>query len=122
MNQSVMILGGYGNFGKRICLALAKANISIIIVGRDNDKALACANNIKNTVHNAKITTDSFDINANFTSALEKHKPTVVINTVGPFQGASYAIVKTCIEHQTHYLDLADARDFVVGISQLDAL
>lgn len=122
MNQSVMILGGYGNFGKRICLALAKANISIIIVGRDHDKALDCANNIKKIVSNAKISIDTSDINTHFVDALKKHQPTVVINTVGPFQGASYDIVKTCIQHHVHYLDLADARDFVVGISQLDKL
>jgi hypothetical protein len=122
MNQSVMVLGGYGNFGKRICLALAKANISIIIVGRDHDKALNCANDIKKNVPNAKINIDTSDINIHFNDAFQKLKPTIVINTVGPFQGANYDIVNTCIQHRVHYLDLADARDFVVGISQLDEL
>lgn len=35
MNKKVLILGGYGNFGKMISKALAKQNIPIIVVGRN---------------------------------------------------------------------------------------
>lgn len=120
--KQVLVLGGYGNFGKRICLALAKENIDVIMVGRNADHALNCANDIKKTVPNAKITIEASDINNNFTNLLNKYQPAIVINTVGPFQGSNYDIVKSCIEHHVHYLDLADARDFVTGISQLDDL
>ena len=41
--KKVLILGGYGNFGKRIAIALAKANIPIIIAGRGKHKAEALA-------------------------------------------------------------------------------
>lgn len=122
MNQRVMVLGGYGNFGKRICLALAKAGINIIIIGRNTEHAIDCISSIKDIAPNANIITDTCDINSELSGALNKHKPTVVINTVGPFQGANYDIIKVCIEHQVHYLDLADARDFVTGIAKLDEL
>ena len=38
MNK-VLILGCYGNFGKRIAFALAKAGIPVFIAGRSKDKA-----------------------------------------------------------------------------------
>ncbi len=120
--KQVLVLGGYGNFGKRICLALAKADIDVIMVGRNADHALSCVNDIKIKVTNAKITIETTDISNNFTQLLKKYQPTVVINTVGPFQGSNYDIVKSCIASRAHYLDLADARDFVTGISQLDNL
>jgi uncharacterized protein YbjT (DUF2867 family) len=41
MQRPVLILGGYGNFGKRIANALAKAGVPIIIAGRDKAKAEA---------------------------------------------------------------------------------
>jgi hypothetical protein len=44
-----------------------------------------------------------------------------VIHTVGPFQGQDYAVARAAISAGTNYLDLADGRDFVVGIVELDA-
>lgn len=120
--KQVLVLGGYGNFGKRICLALAKAGIDVIMSGRNAELALTCANDIKTKVPDANITIETADINIDFAQLLNKYKPAVVINTVGPFQGSNYDIVKACIEHHVHYLDLADARDFVTGISQFDEL
>ena len=38
MNK-VLILGGFGNFGKRIARLLTRQNIAVIISGRDADKA-----------------------------------------------------------------------------------
>jgi prephenate dehydrogenase len=35
----VLILGGYGNFGKRIARLLTRHNIAVIVAGRDADKA-----------------------------------------------------------------------------------
>lgn len=44
----------------------------------------------------------------------------VVIHTAGPFQGANYRVAEICIESGSHYLDLADGRDFVAGIGALN--
>lgn len=46
MNQ-VLILGGYGNFGSRIAVALVKNNIPIIIAGREKHKAEILRNKLK---------------------------------------------------------------------------
>jgi saccharopine dehydrogenase-like NADP-dependent oxidoreductase len=113
--HSVLILGGYGNFGSRIAAALVKDNIPVIIAGRDQQKAQALCDRLKTSC-----TFAIFDANKTLSQQLDVLKPTVVINTIGPFQTADYSIAKTCIQHHVHYIDLADARDFVTGITDLD--
>ena len=39
--KKALVLGGYGNFGKRICEALLKTSIPVTIAGRNKKKALA---------------------------------------------------------------------------------
>ncbi len=119
MNQ-VLILGGYGNFGSRIAAALVNDNISIIIAGRDRQKAENLCHQLKKDTGKNNITIATFDANKELDKQLNILKPTVVINTIGPFQTADYSIAKTCVQHNTHYIDLADARDFVTGITCLD--
>jgi NAD(P)-dependent dehydrogenase (short-subunit alcohol dehydrogenase family) len=41
VSQRILILGGYGNFGKRIARALARSGLPVIIAGRNRDKAEA---------------------------------------------------------------------------------
>src|SRR5207245_319102 len=38
----------------------------------------------------------------------------------GPFQGADYRLTHAAIAARVHYLNLADARDFVAGFTELD--
>src|SRR5476651_2345921 len=102
MNQ-ILILGGYGNFGSRIATALVKDNISIIIAGRERQKAEALHNKLKKYIAENIITVAAFDANKELDKQLDILKPTVVINTIGPFQTADYSIAKTCIQHHVHY-------------------
>ncbi|MEO8400302.1 MAG: saccharopine dehydrogenase NADP-binding domain-containing protein [Gammaproteobacteria bacterium] len=120
MNQ-VLILGGYGNFGSRIAAALVKDNISIIIAGRERQKAEILRNQLKKDAVENTITIATFDANKELSEQLDLLKPAIVINTIGPFQTADYSIAKICIQHNVHYIDLADARDFVTGINCLDS-
>ena len=113
----VLILGGYGNFGKRIALALTKKNISVIIAGRSKEKSQALAATLPPTLAEAAV----FDATKELSSQLEKRRPAVVVNTCGPFQTSNYDVANTCIERGVHYIDLADGRDFVNGIASLDA-
>ena len=118
--SKVLILGGYGNFGQRISMALAKADIAIVIAGRDRDKAGLLARDIKARYAQAEIEIAVFDVNRSLAAQLQKYKPAVVINTCGPFQLCDYSVALTCIEHKVHYIDLSDGREFVNGISTLD--
>lgn len=113
--RTVLILGGYGNFGKRIAAALAAKGIDIIIAGRSADKAKTLADSLGTQARYA-----AFDANTDLADQIARLKPAVVVNTCGPFQEADYRIAETCIEAGTNYVDLADGRDFVTGIASLD--
>lgn len=114
--HKVLILGGYGNFGKRIAAALVAKSIPVVIAGRDRQKAEQLAAALGELV-----TTACFDIHDALGKHLKEIKPSVVINTCGPFQGADYSIAEACIANKTHYIDLADGREFVANISNISA-
>ncbi len=116
MPASILILGGYGNFGKRIAAALCRDGYRVVIAGRNKDKADALAKNLPHGLAEAAV----FDVGVGLAIQLERLKPSVVINTCGPFQNSNYHVAKICINASIHYIDLADGRDFVGGITQLD--
>jgi len=122
MQNKILILGAYGNFGKRISLSLTKDNYGVIISGRDLQKLGVLKDNIVSQFPNAKIEVAQLDANLELANFLKSNKPVVVINTIGPFQMADYSIAKTCINNQINYIDLSDGRDFVNEFSQLDKL
>ncbi len=111
----ILILGGYGNFGKRIARALVAKRLPVIIVGRNTTKAKRLADELGNLATYAV-----FNVNLELASQLKSLAPAVVINTCGPFQNADYSIAQICIDHRIHYIDLADGRDFVSEIGTLD--
>jgi NAD(P)-dependent dehydrogenase (short-subunit alcohol dehydrogenase family) len=114
----VLVLGGYGNFGKRIVRALVKKEISTIIGGRNLTK---CAE-LEAQLNTPLAQSAAIDVNNGFESSLVALGPKVVINTCGPFQGADYEVAKACARNGVNYIDLADGRDFVSGISALDEI
>lgn len=118
----VLILGGYGNFGARIAASLLKENIPVIIAGRQQSKAQAMRIKLSSAAPANLINIAVFDANKGLAEQLTTLKPAIVINTAGPYQGTDYSIAKICIENKVHYIDLADAREFVNGISCLDQL
>ncbi|MFK7903016.1 MAG: saccharopine dehydrogenase family protein [Nitratireductor sp.] len=118
MISRVLIIGGYGNFGSFIGRILSREkNIQLIIAGRDESKAKAFIDDIK-PINKAEIAV--LDVNKDFSKALSKLNCDIVIHTSGPYQNQTYHVAQACIENRCHYVDLADAREFVVGISQLN--
>jgi len=114
----VLIIGGYGNFGAYIASSLAKVRyIQVIIAGRNLEKAKKAAE--KFTIKN-KIEAYKVDTNYNLLESLAVIKPDLVIHTSGPFQGQPYTVAEACIKQKCHYVDLADARDFVNNINTLE--
>lgn len=118
--REVLILGGYGNFGKRIAAALNHHNVPVIIAGRHRDKAEALAAQLRaNSPSSNNLRAYALDVNKDFERQLRTLNPAVVVNTCGPFQDKDYQVAETCIRCNIHYIDLADGRDFVAGISRL---
>ena len=58
---------------------------------------------------------------ASFERDLGALGPTIVVHAAGPYQSQDYRVAEACIQHGSHYVDLADGRRFVSEFSQLDA-
>jgi len=115
----VLVLGGYGFFGSRICTALARnPGIHLLIAGRDLTKATALAYQLGRSAQHAKVLDAT---GPQLAQALRKLQVGTLIHTAGPFQDQNYAVAQACIGAGCNYLDLADGREFVKGIVTLDA-
>lgn len=113
MNR-VLVLGGYGGFGARLSRRLAGDGWTVIVAGRDLERARAFAA----TLEEAEAV--CADREADLAPVLAEMKPDLLVDAAGPFQASSYRVPQACIAAGAHYLDLADARDFVGGIGALD--
>jgi hypothetical protein len=111
----VLVIGGYGGFGARLSRRLAGDGWQVLVAGRSVDKARAFAAGLPEAEGVA------FDRDGDCGAQLASLNADLVIDAAGPFQGSSYALPRACIAAGRHYLDLADARDFVCGIGALDA-
>ncbi len=109
----ILVLGGYGGFGSRISERLAESGHEVLVAGRNRERAERfCAGR-------PGLFPIALD-RAHLAVALAEHRPSILVDAAGPFQGADYDVAQACIEAGVHYLDIADARDFVGGIAGLD--
>jgi len=126
--SKVLVLGGYGNFGKRISEFLATIpNIQIFISGRNLEKANQLAERLRDNAISSKInlSIETIKLDAfcdGFSSELKKLSVDLVIHTCGPFQGQDFRVPRACIEAGSHYIDLSDDRRFTCQITKLDSL
>lgn len=114
MNR-VMVLGGYGGFGARLSRRLAGDGWTVIVAGRDLARARAFAAGLPGAEAMRA------DREGDLAAALREAKLDLLVDCAGPFQGNSYRVPEACIAAGVHYTDLADARDFVCGVGELDA-
>ena len=92
------------------------ADAPIIIAARNQDRLRSLADRLSLSEDQVA----RIDIKTNLREQLTALAPFALIHTAGPFQGADYSVAKACIETGTHYIDLADGRDFVRHFEQLD--
>ncbi len=115
MKRNVVILGGYGVFGGRIASSLAELqlpDVSLIIAGRNSRKGEAFARSLDA----AFVHCDWGDPAALRRSVEDAF---LVIHAAGPFSDATHLVARACLAAGVHYLDIADGRAHVSGISAL---
>jgi len=114
-----VVLGGYGNFGARICRALANdPDIELIIAGRDVAQANAFAAQLGSRSRPLQLDLTKRGLTEN----LRKTGAELVIHTAGPFQQQGYDVPMAVAAADAHYIDLADGRRFVCDFPRaLDA-
>lgn len=108
----ILVLGGFGNFGARICRALAgDAAVKVFVAGRTPAAAPA-------DLPALGVECVAVDITpAALPACLAALKPGTVIHCAGPFQGQDYHVARSVLAAGAHYIDLADGRDFVAGFA-----
>jgi len=117
--QRILVVGGYGFFGARICAALARnPRVQLLIAGRSGEKATALAYQLGLRADNARAIDAA---SPQLPQMLRKLGVNTVIHTAGPFQDQDYGVARAAIQAGANYLDLADGREFVAGIGELDA-
>lgn len=115
--QSIVVLGGYGNFGRRIVAALAhEPECRLFVCGRNIELAKQAAQAAGGSAEPLSLDCHAPD----FSAELRRIGAALVIHTAGPFQGQGYEVPRACIAAGAHYIDLADGRAFVCGIRSLD--
>ncbi len=120
MTKQILIIGGYGNFGKFISKILAQEDsLQITIAGRSLEKAQKLATDLTPAAKHS-VKSAALDIDQDFEDALKSIAPDIVIHTSGPFQSRDYNVAQACIKIGCHYIDLADGRNFVENITTLD--
>jgi hypothetical protein len=109
----VLILGGTGVFGSRLCRLLAgDPAISLTIAARDRAAVDVLARELG-------VGGRALDWRCDLDRVLGEGGHDVVVHAAGPFQGQDYGVAECCIRHCVHYLDLADDAAFVHGIDRL---
>lgn len=118
MNRRVLVIGGTGTFGSRLCIGLAREpGIELIVAGRD----LAAAQRFC-AAHGGRaerIDRDDADLEAR----IDAIRPFAVVDAAGPFQvygGDPYRLARAAVASGAHYLDLCDDAGFTAGIGALD--
>jgi hypothetical protein len=111
--MKVVVLGGYGNFGARICRQLAgDPSIELVVAGRSEARARELAAPLKAQAV-------AMDVAAStLADELRTLGAELVIHTAGPFQIQGYEVARACARAACHYIDLADGRRFVCDFAR----
>jgi len=111
----IVIIGATGHFGGRICRRiLGEPGTELVITSRNLGKVEALSAELTRLNTDARVSAAALDqTSPSFTSDLASLKPDIVIHTAGPYQGQGYDVAKACLACSSHYIDLADGREFV---------
>ncbi|MEO9650424.1 MAG: DUF4166 domain-containing protein [Roseobacter sp.] len=115
--RDILIIGGTGVFGKRLVQHLSKERgLKLHVSSRNADKAAAFIETLDTTL--ATLYPVTLDCQKNLKERLAEISPYIVVDCSGPFQGARYDTARQVLAAKSHYLDLADARDYLAGFKK----
>ncbi len=116
--KRILVLGGYGSFGSRLCrLLTSHTEHKIFVAGRHEDKARSHCKAFGGT----PLKLDNQTLSGDLLKAL---KIDILVDASGPFSCETpdpYGIVKACLASNTHYIDLSDDPEFTRSISHFNS-
>lgn len=107
----ILVLGGLGNFGARICKRLAQEPGIEVLAGSRRLPVNTPFNDSR--IRLARLDMDAVD----FQQRLQAFGVDLLIHCAGPFQHQGYRVAEACCAVGVHYIDIADGRDFVADFS-----
>jgi hypothetical protein len=120
-DRRIVLVGASGVFGRRLAAMIARwPDVVLVLAARNLPPLDALAADLTKTRPAARIQVARLDrLDPQGLAALA---PWAVVDAAGPFQGQDHAFPRAVLQARAHYLDLADARDFVGGFeAALDA-
>ncbi len=119
MTRRVLVLGATGVFGTRLARHLsAFPELELVLTSRDASRARVLAAELRSAGSAATVDGVALDHREGFAERLRDLEPWAVIDCSGPFQGAGYAVAEEILTAGAHAIDLADARDYLVGYQE----
>lgn len=112
--KRIVLVGASGVFGRRLAAMIARwPDVVLVLAARDLGRLEALAADLATARPAAKIEIARLD-------RLDPRDLTTlgawaVVDAAGPFQGQEHAFPRAVLAARAHYVDLADARDFVAG-------
>jgi uncharacterized protein YbjT (DUF2867 family) len=110
----VLVIGAGGVFGSRLAKGLVRDGFEVVVAGRSRARAEAARAEV------GAASATALDTRTLTAADLTATGASIVVDAAGPFQGAEPRVARAAIAAGLHYVDLADARDFVAGFRTLD--
>lgn len=118
MRRRILLIGATGGFGQRLARMLsAWTEVELVLAARHAPALQTVASELAGA--QAAVEIAVFDRAA--PGDLGALRPWAVVDAAGPFQGGDLDVARAAIAAGAHYVDLADARDFVRRFPDLDA-
>ncbi|WP_457089069.1 DUF4166 domain-containing protein [Microvirga sp. P5_D2] len=122
MMPLVLVIGGMGSFGRKLVEGLlATTDAAVVIGGRAPQRHEGDIQALQQHYGADRVGAIAIDRDAAL-DILRVLKPFCVVDAAGPFQNAEPSLARAAIAAGCHYVDLADARDFVARFGALDSL
>ena len=114
--RRVLVVGAAGVFGARLVTGLLETTPLHVIAAGRRAKPLAqlAARSPK------RLTALVLDAGTVTPAMLAATGAFAVVDAAGPYQGSDYHLARAVIAAGLHFIDLADARDYVAGFTALD--
>lgn len=114
MQKRVLIIGGTGVFGQKLCHHIAKNfDLDLIISSRSENNAINWVHKLKRFYPSKNFEYAVLNTKQNLDEVLNVVAPDVTIDCSGLFQSANYDIAKAAISAGSHFIDMADAPNYL---------
>lgn len=121
MTRKLLLVGAGGAFGLRLAQRLAASvPCELLVAGRSQARCARVVEELRSQHPRALVSSVLLDRETVTAEQLRALGPFIVIDAAGPFQGHEPHLAQAAIAAGCHFIDLADARDYVARFPTLD--